>query len=167
MFIKRLGFFFSFWASIQEREPGRYLWVWNHSNLYSKFQASYDYKMRLSQNKFWIVFCPLTMAPSAILRRFSEPQKHPLIQGNLWGDPSNTSSPPTSHQLGPTGIRNIQPSPETTRWLKDSIRTKSTRAKEIWHQQSPVIDQNNHQIFHFHMFSGTCFFWFTSVSVLH
>jgi hypothetical protein len=32
-----------------------------------------------------------------------------------------------------SGIRNIQPTPGTTRWLKDSIRTQSTKARAIWH----------------------------------
>jgi hypothetical protein len=39
----------------------------------------------------------------------------------------------------PASIRNIHPTPEITRWLNDSIRTQSTRARARWHHQSPAI----------------------------
>jgi hypothetical protein len=73
------------------------------------------------------------------------PEAHPAELGPLtsivW------SRAPPAFLRSPAGIRIIQPTPEKTRYLKDSIGTQATRARAIGHHQSPaILLQQGHRI---------------------
>ena len=114
-----------------------------------------------SQQK-WDAFCPLSfivrsrlcLTPKGGLwdcrREAGGGQEHPGPPGAQPAEVSRVLLPelrdPSHGSVcllrSPDSIRNTQPIPGITRWLKASVRTQSTKARAIWHYQAQLSYYN-------------------------